>query len=150
MRVIDGSPAADHSTTDLPAEILLKDKNISTDVFNEYRKKGYKIFELGKYFIDENLSPAEYNQARTEIWKWFERNYLDIFATGEKVIFIFDVFNEKRRDSTAKYFGGQVIPEDRFTPPLVGPDFILTSDLETMREHVRALIASGERKNLSQ
>jgi hypothetical protein len=153
LRVIDGTGSGLKPTDEpippgyfVPAEHLLAEKGIRTKVLDEYRRNGYRVFELGKYFIDSDLNSRDYRAARVELWKWFYRHYLvEGKLKSSKVIFVFDVFNEERRDSTIKNFGARLLSPDQFEPPLNAPNFILVSDLPTMREHVSRIIE--KRKN---
>jgi hypothetical protein len=153
LRVIDGSGngLSDNrgsSTPDyfVPAEHILDHRGVQTPVLDEFRRQGYRVFEVGKYFIDGDLSPRDYAAAKVELWKWFYKYFLDdgMLIGAPKIIFVFDVFNEDRRDSTIKNFGAQVLAPELFIPRLEEPNYILISDIKTMRKKVERIIKKSK------
>ncbi|MBN8536662.1 MAG: hypothetical protein J0M15_06390 [Deltaproteobacteria bacterium] len=153
LRVIDGSGNGlsqnkGNSTPDyfVPAEHILDYRGVQTPILDEFRRQGYRIFEVGKYFIDGDLSPRDYAAAKVELWKWFYKYFLDegILQGASKIIFVFDVFNEDRRDSTIKNFGAQVLAPELFIPRLEEPNYILISDIKTMRAKVERIIKKSK------
>jgi hypothetical protein len=130
-------------TTDptTPLEFLLENRKTETQEIDQLRKKGMIIYELSKYMIDESLPPHIYKAVRKQIWRWFYDNYLRPSQLGSnKVVFLFDVFSERRKDATVKTYGARVIPPESFQPRLDPPNYILISNLKSMRAGVRRII----------
>ncbi len=125
----------------LPCEILLKRKNISTDVFTKYREQGYQIFEIGKFFLDPELTSGERTQARKGLLQWLITNYLNPQKQlSDKVIFIIDVGSVAHLKAYHRDFGTEPIPSTRFTPELLSPDAILIVTPEMLLEKLLKIV----------
>ena len=127
----------------MPVEEILKEKNISTDIFNSYRKQGFEIAEIGKYFLSPLLDSKDLKLVRKNMWMWFLKTYLDPKDPHfSKKLFIIDVSNEIHARTYERVFGAKRIAADHFSPPLNSPDSVLTVDAVTLRERILKMINS--------
>jgi hypothetical protein len=125
----------------LPTEISMKKNNVKTDFFDGYRRKGYQIFQIGKYVLSKKLNPEERKFARREILKWLRENYLDPSKMiSEKVVFIINVDSLAHAVTYKKAFGTSTVDPHLFEPPIESPNSILFVELQTLRERLEFLI----------
>lgn len=149
LRVHDGTDyrklgidtAQTESSFEMPSESLLAVKGIKTQVFDDYRSQGYQIFELGKYYIDPDLSPNQLKFVRNELFKWLIKNYLISGSTAsDKVVFVIDVGSKVTARAYRILFGARELSIDLFMPALKSPDSILVVDQKILLERLQKII----------
>jgi hypothetical protein len=133
LRVIRGD------TGDLPAEKILAAKNVKTEYFKEKRKRG-KIYELGKYFLSEDLSPDDLKLVRNYLFKWLTDNY----STSYLDTYIIDVGSAAHERAYRTMFGTVKVDRKNFDPPLESPNAILEVDGYTLRNRLYKLIKENK------
>ncbi len=129
----------------LPTEISMKNNNVKTDFFDGYRRKGYQIFQIGKYVLSKNLTVEERKFARGEILQWLRENYLDPRKMiSEKVVFIINVDSLAHAATYKKAFGTSTVDPHLFEPPIESPNSILIVEMNTLRDRLDVLIGDED------
>jgi len=124
-----------------PAENILADKRIASDYFDNFRRSGYLIFEVGKFFVSKDLSPMQRKATKRELLTWFYDYFLAPGKLGtDKVIFVFDTSHPVQANLYKADYGAEVIPSENFSPPLSKTDQILIVSLATLRERVAGFL----------
>jgi len=124
----------DHST---PAEISLQNRNIQMRFFKEKRAEGYHIFEIGKYFLSDNLTPADKIYVKQILHKFLQENFTDpnYLLFPEKTLFVFHVSSDTHMKAYKRSYGAQEVPADSVLEgKLMAGEHILFVDLKTFRE----------------
>ena len=124
----------------MPAELLLKEKNIQTSVFDRYRSQGYELFELGKYFLSSDLNPVEIKNVRAAIFKWLIKTYLNDKKVYAKRLYFIDVSSPVHARAYKAMFGAKEIDRKLFEPALDPVDSILFVDPMTLRDRLEKII----------
>jgi hypothetical protein len=138
LRVYNGT---NHYT---PSELILNQKEIRTDFFMNYRRQNFRILELGKYFLEADLSSTDRAAARSELFKWLVENYLnDSSEVLEKTLFVIDVSSLVHARAYKKMFGAEIVDASNFNPPLASVDFIMTVKASTLKQRLLELISEA-------
>ncbi|MBL7542753.1 MAG: hypothetical protein JNL11_03005 [Bdellovibrionaceae bacterium] len=136
LRVIDGNRGS------LPAEEILKSKQIETAYFTALRNANYRIFEIGKYSLSFDLNSAELRKVRNAIFKWLIDSYMHDNRTLEKTIFIIDVSSPIHERAYRNLFGTRKVDQKYFQPELSYPDAILEVSGKNLFMHLQKILSS--------
>ena len=146
LRVYDGTdyskvksrPGFKKGEVTLPREAALQAMQIKTDTYSNLRDQGYYLFEIGKYVLSDQLSPAALKTVRQELWQWMESNYLEKSKRMDgPTLFIMHPVSAAHRRVYIKDFGGRDLKPEDFNPPLKYPiDGVLVVDPQTLLKNI--------------
>ncbi len=146
IRIFDGSDYSALGFSDgpkvqssflLPTEISFLKAGVKTDFFNNFRKQGFQIFQIGKYVLKKEMTPRQRAHARRKHMNWILENYLDPATTlSDKVIYIINVDSLAHEETYNKEFGTQRADPELFDPPIAPPEAVLYVDQQTLRRHL--------------
>ena len=126
---------------ELPVESLIAGLGIQTSYFENLRNQGFRIFEIGKYYINPELTPELHRIARLSLLSWLYENYLDpSISNMERTIFVIDAGSLVHSRAYRVSFGAKKVSDDQFNPRLEPSDSVLYIPIDVLRARIEKVL----------
>lgn len=125
----------------LPVEFSFQQRGITTSFFQKLRKEDRHIFEIGKFFIEEDLNPTNKKTVRKTLLRFLKEFYLnpDYLLFKDKVTFVIHVGSEVHQKAYQRAYGAKVLKDPDLERQLKPDEALLVVDLKTLSEKLSGI-----------
>ncbi len=121
MRIFDGSifkpttasAGREFSNGTLPLERILSLTSKKTSIVESKRREGARVFEIGKYFLSDQMLPRDHQAVRRDILTWLNQFITDRGPADLSTSYYFaHVASRVHQLAYQRFFGFEVVPKD--------------------------------------
>lgn len=123
----------------LPVEFIFQQRNIKTSFFNNLRQENGHIFEIGKFFINEELNSENKKIVKKALLRFLKEIYLkpEYLIFKDKVNFIIHVGSVIHQKAYERNYGAKVINDPELNNQLKPGEALLMVDIKTLTEKLK-------------